>query len=114
MQLNTYLSPVWRIVVHLDKEELPAEYVWSSTNLVSELESIETKNLDDLDACRAAGRKWAETANGLAALVGSVVIPDEFNVLLNPRHAQYATLAWSNPRPFRFDPRLFTFRTSKG
>jgi hypothetical protein len=35
------------------------------------------------------------------------VIPEEFNVLLDPNHPAYATLAWSDPRPFYFDPRLF-------
>ena len=39
--------------------------------------------------------------------VPSVVIPEEFNILLNPNHANYRSLVWSQPLPFRFDPRLF-------
>lgn len=27
--------------------------------------------------------------------------------LLNPNHRSYSALAWSEPRPFHFDPRLF-------
>jgi len=39
--------------------------------------------------------------------VPSVVIPEEFNVLLNPSHTAYVALVWTEPRPFYFDPRLF-------
>jgi hypothetical protein len=43
----------------------------------------------------------------LAVRVPSAVISEEFNVLLNPNHAAYGSLVWSEPRLFRFDPRLF-------
>jgi hypothetical protein len=43
----------------------------------------------------------------LAELVPSIVIPEEFNILLNPNHSAYHELAWSEPKLFRFDPRLF-------
>jgi hypothetical protein len=43
----------------------------------------------------------------LAIQVPSVIIPEEFNVLLNPGHIGYKRLVWSDPRLFRFDPRLF-------
>jgi RES domain-containing protein len=97
------------ILVHLDKAEMPPGYVWSSTKLLTEPESLGTENLRNLNGCQAAGREWAERAEHLAVLVRSVVIPEEFNVLLNPKHRQYAELVWSNPQPFRFDPRSFTF-----
>jgi hypothetical protein len=35
------------------------------------------------------------------------VIPEECNILLNPNHADYSGVLWSEPRPFRFGPRLF-------
>jgi RES domain-containing protein len=43
----------------------------------------------------------------LAIHVPSVIIPEEFNILLNPKHAGHSGVDWSEPRPFRFDPRLF-------
>ena len=36
-----------------------------------------------------------------------MIIPEEFNVLLNPYHAEYDAVIWGEPRPFHFDPRLF-------
>jgi RES domain-containing protein len=97
------------ILVHLEKAQLPQEYVWSSTRLPSELAVLETANVRELTACQTAGQVWVETATELAVRVPSVVIPEEFNVLLNPKHAHFGELVWSNPRPFHFDPRLFIF-----
>jgi hypothetical protein len=38
--------------------------------------------------------------------VPSVIIPREMNYLISPVHPQFDQLAWSDPQPFRFDPRL--------
>jgi RES domain-containing protein len=97
------------ILVHLDKAQLPPEYVWSSTRLPNDPAVLETANERELLACQTAGQVWVETANELAVRVRSVVILEEFNVLLNPRQSHYGDLVWSNPRPFHFDLRLFTF-----
>jgi RES domain-containing protein len=97
------------ILVHLEKGQLPPEYVWSNTRLRNDPAELETGNGRELTACQTAGQVWAETANELAVRVRSVVIPEEFNVLLNPKHRRYGELVWSDPRPFYFDQRLFTF-----
>jgi len=97
------------ILVHLDKAQLPSEYVWSSTRLSNDTAELETENVRELTACQLAGQAWADTASDLAVRVRSVVIPEEFNVLVNPRHPHYRELVWTSPRPFHFDPRLFSF-----
>jgi RES domain-containing protein len=38
--------------------------------------------------------------------VPSIVIPQESNYLLDPEDIEIKKLAWSTPKPFRFDPRL--------
>jgi RES domain-containing protein len=38
--------------------------------------------------------------------VPSVIIPREMNYLISPAHPQFDQLAWGEPQPFRFDPRL--------
>ena len=97
------------ILVHLDKAQLPPEYVWSNTKLPDDLGVLEIENHPPVSDHRVTGQKWAETADELAVLVRSVVIPEEFNILLNPKHRHYGELVWSSPQAFRFDPRLFTF-----
>jgi hypothetical protein len=62
--------------------------------------ALETTNVRELTACQTAGQEWAESANELAVTVRSVVILEEFNVLLNPNHRDYGKLVWSNPRHF--------------
>lgn len=95
------------ILVHLDKGQLPRDYVWSVTELSEMPELLTFRDLTDVASCQLAGRSWASTNNQLATQVPSVVIPEEFNILLNPNHANYRSLVWSQPLPFRFDPRLF-------
>lgn len=67
-----------------------------------------TENMQSISACQAVGGAWIRNVKELAVRVPSVVIPEEFNVLLNPTHTAYDALVWSEPRPFFFDPRLFT------
>jgi RES domain-containing protein len=42
----------------------------------------------------------------LAFMLPSAVIPEEFNLLMNPLHPHAAKLRISKPREFRFDPRV--------
>ncbi len=55
---------------------------------------------------RAAGAAWAESERTPLLEVPSVVIPEEPNYLLNPRHNAAARVEIGEPRPFRIDPRL--------
>lgn len=47
-------------------------------------------------------------ASGASALmqVPSVIVPEEFNVLINPRHPTAAQIKASKLRPWRFDERM--------
>ncbi len=60
-----------------------------------------------VSSCQKAGHTWVHTAGQLAVQVPSGVIPEKFNILLKPTHANYGSLLWREPRPFRFDPRFF-------
>lgn len=95
------------ILVHLDKGQLPRDYVWSEADLPDRPELLSIVSLNDIGSCQTAGTAWIHTANELAIAVPSIIIPEEFNILLNPMHTDYNALVWSQPRPFRFDPRLF-------
>jgi RES domain-containing protein len=95
------------ILVHLDKTQLPRNYVWSKAELPEMPPFLEFGNLNDIRSCQSAGLSWIRTMNQLAVQVPSVAIPEEFNILLNPDHTSYKNVVWSEPRRFRFDPRLF-------
>ena len=57
-------------------------------------------------ASRAIGDAWAVAGTSAALRVPSVVVPMEFNYLLNPRHRDFARVTIGPPMPFPFDPRL--------
>jgi len=95
------------ILVHLDKSEIPLDYVWSWTELDGAPGTLHVADTGRVSACQSAGRVWVSEGEQLAVRVPSIIIPGEFNILLNPLHASYATLPWSAPSPFRFDARLF-------
>jgi len=55
---------------------------------------------------RAIGDRWLESEVSLALQIPSVVIADQYNVLINPRHPDFDRVTFSNPMPFPFDPRI--------
>jgi RES domain-containing protein len=95
------------VLVHLDKGQFPRDYVWSRSELQDAPRFLEIHRLNDVASCQFDGHAWLLESRQLAVQVPSVLIPEEFNVLLNPNHADYFGLTWTGPQPFRFDPRLF-------
>ena len=95
------------VLVHLDKGQLPRDYVWAKAELTETPEVLNDKLPSSVSGCQTAGETWVRQRAQLAVRVPSVIITEEFNVLLNPLHAAYESVIWSEPRPFYFDPRLF-------
>ena len=95
------------LLVHLPPNLIPAEYVYSTAELEAPPEVADFRgDLKDVDAARRFGHQWAADVRSLALFVPSLVVPIEFNVLLNPVHAGFARIPWSAPERFGFDPRL--------
>lgn len=95
------------VLVHLDKGQLPRNYVWSSAELSGVPEVLNIGDLRSVRSCQADGGRWLRDGRQLAVRVPSVVIAQEYNILLNPAHPLYGSMVWSLPQPFYFDPRLF-------
>jgi RES domain-containing protein len=66
----------------------------------------------DIDSTRRYGHRWATHRQSLAILVPSVIIPVEYNLLLNPLHAAFGDLVWDAQQPFAFDVRLLHISAS--
>ena len=56
---------------------------------------------------KRAGDGWIAAGKSALLLVPSVIVPDEYNVLLNPRHADAAAITASTVRRWSYDPRFF-------
>lgn len=58
-------------------------------------------------AARTAGDAWIAAGGSALLLVPSVIVPDEYNVLINPRHADAAAIKATTLKRWIYDPRLF-------
>lgn len=102
---------VLEVLVHLD---LPAELLPDDLRLLTidipdnvAIRRLEPSPTED-DDCRAAGDAFLDAGNALALMVTSVVVPQEWNVLLNARHADMARVTIRHSAPFQLDPRLLS------
>ena len=55
---------------------------------------------------RQRGDRWLETGAALALVAPSVIVPQEQNVMLNPRHPSAGRIRIEEEFPFSFDTRL--------
>jgi RES domain-containing protein len=60
----------------------------------------------DAAACLAAGDAFLDAGDALVLRVPSVVVPQEWNMLLNVRHADMGRVKVVAADPFTLDPRL--------
>lgn len=57
-------------------------------------------------ASKRAGDAWIKSGSSLGVLVPSVIVPLEFNILINPIHVDIKHLKLGELFPFEIDPRL--------
>lgn len=56
---------------------------------------------------RTAGDAWIASGETALLLVPSVIVPDEYNVLINPRHGDAAGTVATTLKRWIYDPRFF-------
>ena len=79
-----------KIAIHLDAAALPGD--WRSGEPRASTQGL--------------GSEWQQSGRSAALVVPSVLVPQEFCVLLNPEHANIDKIMLSYPEPFEFDARL--------
>jgi len=102
------------ILVHASRDALILDWLLLEVEIPDRLVGVmEAKDLPEGWDCqpsspeaRAIGRKWISEAKYPALKVPSAVIPEEYAVLLNPRHGKISQMKISEPRAFPFDRRL--------
>lgn len=101
---------VLEVLVHLDLPAalIPDDMVMLAIDVPDDLarHRIETAP-DGSDACRNAGDAFLRAGDALALYVRSIVVPQEWNLLLNPRHPDMTRVTTVATDPFALDPRLF-------
>jgi RES domain-containing protein len=64
------------------------------------------RNLRDAST-RQFGDAWIHAGETVALLVPSAAIRGEWNLLLNPAHADFSRIVWRAAQRFEFDERMF-------
>jgi RES domain-containing protein len=59
------------------------------------------------ESTREAGTRWFEESRSAVLRVPSIIVPTEFNYVLNPGHPDFQLIKMSEPEPFSFDPRMW-------
>lgn len=101
--LGTGSLPLNRFLVRID---IP-DSVWAARSVLDPLPG----GWDAVPAgltSRAAGDAWAASASSALLMVPSVIVPDEFNVLINPLHADVALITATTIKRWIYDPRFFS------
>lgn len=62
---------------------------------------------EDLDITQAMGDRWLAENRSLLLQVPSVLVPETWNVLVNPRHSEMSLLKITKVYQHPFDSRLF-------
>lgn len=102
--------------VHVASDLLPADLVSLRVTIPDDAprEVIERSTLPRSwrhypgpESLQDLGDDWASRGDSLVLTVPSVVLPEETNVLLNPRHPRMTDVLAARPRAFSFDPRMW-------
>ena len=110
---------ILEVLVHITRENAPSDYVF----IEAELPDDAVEQLDPAllptgwrtepppSSLRAIGDEWRHASRSLALRVPSAVVPEEFNILVNPTHARFGELQTNGkPQPVVLDPRLLADR----
>jgi RES domain-containing protein len=97
----------------IDVRDLPARYRLLKLHAPDDL-IVEHLTATDLpadwfeltDLTRAAGDRWLQAGRSPLLRVPSAVVPETFNVLLNPAHPQAARIGVAQASEHVIDPRL--------
>ena len=106
---------VLELLVHVDPRDVPSDLLALQIDLPEDLKvsTLEVPDLPDAwqqeggrAALQALGGAWLRTGTACVLQVPSVIVPSEWNFLINPRHADLARVTVADPFPFRLDERL--------
>lgn len=101
--------------VHFDPQHAPADAVLIAIDVPARArsESIDQNDLPQNwiqypapPELAALGDRWAWSASSLILKVPSAVVPEEFNILLNPLHRGISKCTAQIVRPFQYDHRM--------
>ncbi len=104
------------VFVHMEVEDVATMLAWIRVDVPTEVEigylevaqlHPDWRNIPAPAVVATMGDNWFRSGSTAILAVPSVVIPIEFNYLINPSHPDFARLKLSSPQAFELDPRLW-------
>jgi RES domain-containing protein len=104
------------VFVHMEIEDAGAmlAYIRADVPAAVKIEYLEIaqlpaswRNIPASAVLAEMGDRWFQAESTAVLAVPSVVIPIEYNYLINPTHPDFAKLSLEPPQPFEVDPRLW-------
>jgi RES domain-containing protein len=104
------------IAVHTPLGNLPFNYQLISIELPDDIQikelgagelSAKWNSIPHSHSTQVIGDKFVAEGKFMVLKVPSVVVPGEFNYLLNPKHPEFNKVKIKSIEPFNFDERLF-------
>lgn len=103
LELLIYQTSYEEIVINnLMRIDVPDTF----TQIVS-ANSLKSNWQHDIDYCRFIGNEFLQNNKSLMLKVPSAIIPEEYNILINPGHAAFGKCRIISSGIFEFDTRLF-------
>lgn len=96
-------------LAHVDPGTLPSDLILARFEAVLSVEDVLAGEADDvanLNLTQARGEAFFRKSTACVLRVRSVILPEEYNLVLNPLHPEAARLNAFTEREFRFDGRL--------
>lgn len=94
------LQDLFRVMVIHVPDDLPVQ-----TIALADLPE-QWADYQNFDLCQQRGEAWLQESRTAVLRVPSVIVPQEWNYLLNPAHPDFARIQFLRTEPFLFDPRI--------
>jgi len=97
-------------LVGLPQLRIPKDFIFLKIEVPPEIKITAFKGdraqIKKRDYCQKIGNAWLVQGSSAILVVPSVVVPQENNILINPRHVDAKKLKVLEKAKFEFDPRL--------
>ncbi len=108
---ETYSGAMLEMLVRLGRIAVPPDYAYLEIDIPDDLAreevSLTPQELAKESITRGIGNRWFDALKTPLLLVPSVVTQVDRNLLINPKHPDFGRILPGEPKPVRWDPRLF-------
>ncbi len=104
---------ILELLVHVTEQQIPIHHVCIAAEFPdSVIEALPDAALPaawrmNSEATARIGTRWLRAERSAVLRVPSVIVPREWNFLINPGHPEFAKVTVGKPLPIEFDPRLW-------